>query len=199
MTLAMKKLHNIGWFALVFMVAILLYPLSMNVATVHGDLVSVDRKIRETKREISFLQAELRTRASMQQLQEWNKVLYGYQSPTAEQFLNGENALASLSGMREGSKPVLVSVTSDTGEAPAGIIGSPFAKIASAIGSSDLRGDPIKPLENVDAMVKGKEIQKDGAAISRRTTALANMDKKLISNDLMQDIQQRSEAERKRR
>jgi hypothetical protein len=199
MTLAMKKLHNIGWIALVFMVAILLYPLSMNVATVHSDLVSVDRKIRDTKREISFLQAELRTRASMQQLQEWNKVLYGYQSPTAEQFLDGENALASLSGTASGSKPVLVSVMSDSGEAPAGIIGSPFAKLASAIGSDELRTDKIKPLENAAAMAKGRETQKDGAAISHRTEALASMDEKLLSNDLMRNIQRKSENERQRK
>jgi hypothetical protein len=199
MTLAMKKLHNIGWLALVFMVAILLYPLSMNVATVHSDLMSVDRKIRDTKREISFLQAELRTRASMQQLQEWNKVLYGYQSPTAEQFLNGENALASLSGIRTDSKPVLVSVMSDSGEAPTGVIGSPFAKLASAVGSVDLRADNIKQMENTAAMAKGGETQKDGASISRRTEKLASMDEKLLSNDLMQDIQRKSEGERKRK
>jgi hypothetical protein len=199
MTLAMKKLHNIGWLALVFMVAILLYPLSMNVATVHSDLMSVDRKIRDTKREISFLQAELRTRASMQQLQEWNKVLYGYQSPTAEQFLNGENALASLSGARPESKPVLVSVMSDSGEAPAGVIGSPFAKLASAVESVDLRAVKIKQMENTAAMAKGGEIQKDGAAISHRTEKLASMDEKLLSNDLMQDIQRKSEGERKRK
>jgi hypothetical protein len=199
MTLAMKKLHNLGWFALVFIVAILLYPLSMNVATVHSDLVSVDRKIRDTKREISFLQAEIRTRASMQQLQEWNKVLYGYQSPTAEQFLNGENALASLSGPISGSKPVLVSVMSDSGEAPAGVIGSPFAKFASAIGSEDLADSKIKQLENNAVIAKSEPILKDGAAISHRTEALANMDEKLLSNDLMQDIQRKSEIERKRK
>jgi hypothetical protein len=50
MSLAIKRLQNLGWLALVFMVAILLYPLSLNVAATHGDLVSVDRKILETKR-----------------------------------------------------------------------------------------------------------------------------------------------------
>jgi len=72
MSLAMKRLQNLGWLALVFMVAILLYPLSLNVAATHSDLVAVDREILETKREISFLQAEIRTRASLQQLEEWN-------------------------------------------------------------------------------------------------------------------------------
>ena len=45
MSLAMKRLKNLGWLALVFMVAILLYPLSLNVAALHSDLVAVDRHI----------------------------------------------------------------------------------------------------------------------------------------------------------
>lgn len=197
MTLAMKRLQNIGWFALVFLVAILLYPLSMNVASVHSDLVSVDREIRDTKREISFLQAELRTRASMQQLQEWNKVLYGYKPPSASQFLNGENALASLHGSRPLTKPVMVSVTSEDGERPAGVIGSPFAKMASAQDA----GKKIAALaEDQKASDKQapKPAAKDGEAISQRTEKLATMDEKLLSDDLLRDIQKKSEAESRR-
>ena len=50
MTLAMKRIQNLGWLALVFAVAILLYPLSLNVAALHSDLVRMDQKIMETKR-----------------------------------------------------------------------------------------------------------------------------------------------------
>ena len=57
MSLAMKRLKNIGWLALVFLVLITLYPLSLHVASMHSDLVNVDNKILSTKREISFLQA----------------------------------------------------------------------------------------------------------------------------------------------
>ena len=107
MTLAMKRLKNLGWLALVFLVAILLYPLSLNVAATHSDLARVDSQILETKREISFLQAELRTRASVQQLAEWNELLYGYEPPTAEQFVEGEAALANLGGSAPTTKPVM--------------------------------------------------------------------------------------------
>ena len=111
MSLAMKRLKNLGWLALVFMVAILLYPLSLNVAALHSDLVAVDRQILDTKREISFLQAEIRTRASLQQLEEWNELLYGYQPPTAQQFVNGEAALGRpWRGRQPVTKPVMVAV-----------------------------------------------------------------------------------------
>ncbi len=135
MSLAMKRLKNLGWLALVFMVAIMLYPLSLNVATLHSDLVRVDRKILDTKREISFLQAELRTRASMQQLEEWNDLLYGYQPPTAAQFVDGEAALAGLDGETPVTKPVMVAASANDGASPEGAIGqgrNSDVKMASA-------------------------------------------------------------------
>jgi hypothetical protein len=196
MTLAMKRLQNIGWLALVFFVAILLYPLSLNVASVHSDLVSVDNRIRETKREISFLQAELRTRASMQQLQEWNQVLYGYQPPTAQQFLNGESALAGLNGAGPIGKPVMVSVASQDGAKPAGVIGSPFAKMASAIIPVQKEAPAF---EDKQSSAKTTAPKAAPQQVTTRTEKLASMDQKLLSDDLLKDIQRKSEAERKRK
>jgi hypothetical protein len=196
MSLAMKRLQNIGWFALVFCVAILLYPLSMNVASVHSDLVNVDNKIRNTKREIDFLQAELRTRASMAQLQEWNDVLYGYAPPTAQQFLDGESALASLNADMPAGKPVMVSVASQDGTEPAGIIGSPFAKMASAVTqmtTADLAES------KADSSQPAQLVKRGAADISVRTEKLAGMDQKLLSDDLLNDLQKKSDAERKRK
>ena len=196
MSLAMKRLQNIGWFALVFFVAILLYPLSMNVASVHSDLVSVDNRIKNTKREISYLQAELRTRASMAQLQEWNDVLYGYAPPTAQQFLDGETALANLQGSMPSAKPIMVSVNSSDGTQPAGIIGSPTAKMALASASQSPPADEKIDARTAEMITKPKQ---DGIVISIRTEQLASMDRKLLSDDLLNDIGKKSDAERKRR
>jgi hypothetical protein len=195
MSLAMQRLQNIGWFGLVAFVAILLYPLWMNVASVHSDLVKVDNKIRNTKREIDFLQAELRTRASMAQLQEWNDVLYGYAPPTAQQFLEGESALASLGGNIPVGKPVMVPVSSSDGTQPAGVIGSPFAKMASAADAPAHNSNALRVMNAGDADSAGKRAS-DPAT---RTEKLASMDQKLLSDDLMSDIQKKSEAERKRK
>ena len=196
MSLAMKRLQNIGWFALVFFVAILLYPLSMNVASVHSDLVSVDNKIKNTKREISYLQAELRTRASMAQLQEWNDVLYGYAPPTAKQFLDGETALANLQGSMPSAKPIMVSVNSSDGTQPAGIIGSPTAKMALAGAAQSQSANEKIDARTAEMITKPKQ---DGIVISIRTEQLASMDRKLLSDDLLNDIGKKSDAERKRR
>jgi hypothetical protein len=207
MSLAMKRLKNIGWLALVFLVAIMLYPLSLNVAAMHSDLMRVDAKILSTKREISFLQAELRTRASMQQLEEWNDVLYGYAPPTSEQFLDGETELAGLGSTNAVTRPVMVSVNQIDGTAPAGVIGSPFAKMADAtksdnsVNNNTIIKDALpksdKPVKI--ASVSDTKIIRPTGSQPNRTERLANIDAKLLSDDFLSDIGKKSEKERKRK
>lgn len=190
MSLAMKRLKNLGWLALVFLVAILLYPLSLNVAALHSDLVRVDRSILDTKREISFLQAELRTRASMQQLEEWNDLLYGYQPPTAQQFVNGEVALAGLAGDDVFTKPVMVAASHNDGVAPAG---------AASVGRNiqAVEKAPVTKEQKLSSPVKVEKEDQPKIEPSR-TERLARIDQKLLSDDFMRDISARADRERKR-
>ena len=192
MSLAMKRLKNLGWLALVFLVAILLYPLSLNVAALHSDLVRVDRRILDTKREISFLQAELRTRASMQQLEEWNDLLYGYEPPTVAQFVDGESALAGLGGETPATKPVMVAASAGDGAAPKGMIG------AARNSDSDMAVSD-KPERKQSAPVKFAKVDKVDLPKpdQTRTERLARIDQKLLSDDFMRDISMKADKERK--
>lgn len=192
MSLAMKRLKNLGWLALVFLVAILLYPLSLNVAALHSDLVRVDRRILDTKREISFLQAELRTRASMQQLEEWNDLLYGYEPPTVAQFVDGESALAGLGGETPATKPVMVAASAGDGAAPTGMIG------AARNSDSDMAVSD-KPERKQSAPVKFAKVDKVDLPKpdQTRTERLARIDQKLLSDDFMRDISMKADKERK--
>lgn len=196
MTLAMKRLKNLGWLALVFLVAIMLYPLSLNVAALHSDLVRVDSKILQTKREISFLQAELRTRANLQQLNEWNDVLYGYQSPTAEQFAAGEAALAGIGGDAPVIKPVMVAVSSG-GITPTGVIGAPRNDVdENAKAVAKPVDKPLATLAQNDAQTSSKTAEKEKLGQKQR---VADMGKKLLSDDLLKEVAVRAEKEAKRR
>lgn len=190
MSLAMKRLKNLGWLALVFIVAILLYPLSLNVAALHSDLVAVDRQILDAKREISFLQAEIRTRASLQQLEEWNELLYGYQPPTAAQFVDGEAALAGLTGESPLTKPIMIAATSD-GTAPAGLIGA--ARNSESTVTADRENAGERPDVMQVAKINPPKIEQS------RTERLARIDEKLLSDDLMRDISSKADKERNRR
>jgi hypothetical protein len=209
MTLAMKRLRNIGWLALVFIVAVLLYPLSLNVAALHSDLSRIDRDILETKQEINFLQAEIRTRASVAQLEEWNELLYGYEPPSAAQFIDGERGLASLGGAAASVKPVLVAV-----DTPAGEVGA-----AGAVASLDGDTPAEKPTEK-KPKIETQQTEKRFAEAAKtkaaetpsantepktkvksetRTERLAKMDEKLLSDSLMREIQAKSDKERKKK
>ncbi len=161
-----NPLRNIGWFALIFLVVILLYPLSLNVATLRSDLMKVDREILATQKHINYLQAELKTRANLQQLEEWNELLYGFKAPTAAQFADGDRALANLGKKPLKIRPVLVSVNSlNNGEEPSGVIGSPFAplnpvksektiKTKSIEGSSSDKNAAPKKAESIDDLLE---------------------------------------------
>jgi hypothetical protein len=208
MSLAMKRLRNLGWLALVFMVAILLYPLSLNVAAMHTDLVAVDREILDTKREISFLQAEIRTRASLQQLEEWNELLYGYQPPSAEQFVNGEAALASLTGDLPEAKPVMMAaanvpapqVIAEPEVVKEAVVETPkpaAPKAAAAkVAVTKLAANDVKifatPVKRAAAKVEAPKVEQS------RTERLARMDEKLLSDDLLRDISAKAAKERRR-
>lgn len=218
MSLAMKRLRNLGWLALVFMVAILLYPLSLNVAATHSDLVAVDREIMDTKREISFLQAEIRTRASLQQLEEWNELLYGYQPPAADQFVNGEAALASLTGDLPETKPVMMaaaSVPAPQVVAEPAVVketvvetpkpAAPKAAAATAVATKAVatKAAPAKLAAN-DVKIFATPVKRAAAKAEApkveqsRTERLARMDEKLLSDDLLRDISAKAAKERRR-
>jgi hypothetical protein len=204
MTLAMKKLKNFGWLALLSIVAVLLYPLSLNVGALHNELKRTDRKIMETKREISFLQAELRTRANMQQLAEWNDVLYGYEPPTAQQFVDGERALANLDGAGPVVKPVMVAVSNVDGTAPAGEIGRAGAAASKIDIPKTEQSGAEKPSrvaiaapDNIQAKPKANSIS--STAASTRTERLSRIDDQLLSDNLLKEIDKKAAQERKRR
>jgi hypothetical protein len=208
MSLAMKRLRNLGWLALVFMVAILLYPLSLNVAAMHTDLVAVDREILDTKREISFLQAEIRTRASLQQLEEWNELLYGYQPPSADQFVNGEAALASLTGDLPEAKPVMMAaasvpapqVVAEPEVVKEAVVETPKQAApkaaATKVAVTKLAANDVKifatPVKRAAAKVEAPKVEQS------RTERLARMDEKLLSDDLLRDISAKAAKERRR-
>jgi hypothetical protein len=203
MTLAMKRLKNFGWLALLSVIAVLLYPLSLNVGALHSKLMETDRQIMETKREISFLQAELRTRANMQQLADWNDLLYGYGPPTAGQFLDGERALANLDGGAPDVKPVMVAVSDIDGTAPAGEIGQPGAAASKLEGDDrDLtRVAVVMPAKSSPKAASGaKSAEKSAIGIAPgRTERLSRIDDKLLSDNLLKEIDKKAAQERKRR
>jgi hypothetical protein len=172
----------------------------------------------DTKREISFLQAEIRTRASLQQLEEWNELLYGYQPPAADQFVNGEAALASLTGDLPETKPVMMaaaSVPAPQVVAEPAVVketvvetpkpAAPKAAAAKAVATKAVatKAAPTKLAAN-DVKIFATPVKRAAAKVEApkveqsRTERLARMDEKLLSDDLLRDISAKAAKERRR-
>jgi hypothetical protein len=192
--LAIKRLEGMGWLALVFLVAILLYPLSLSVATLRSDLARTDHKIVEIKKDIRYLETEFSARANLRQLEEWNKLEFGYASPRASQYLDGDRALANLGG-KNLRRPLQVAVISSMdGIGPAAIIGSVVGTAkaqdrnadGSAIGS---KGSYARTAADSDP---GKRL---GGA-KNRTTRVSHMEDKLLDDGLVRDLGRKAIAEK---
>jgi hypothetical protein len=100
MLMAARKLQGIGLVLLVLMFAMVLYLLSVNVASTRSELAQVNRDIAKSRDAIRYLESEFAVRASMRQLERWNSDNFGYGAPVAGQYLAGERELASLEGLR---------------------------------------------------------------------------------------------------
>jgi hypothetical protein len=91
-----QRFRSVGWVAGVAFAAILLYIISLQVATERGRLEAIDRKIAMTKRDIRQLQTEMGTRASLRQLERWNGDVLALSSPGASQYLSGEDDISKI-------------------------------------------------------------------------------------------------------
>ncbi|WP_164116257.1 hypothetical protein [Sphingorhabdus sp. Alg239-R122] len=193
MILAVKRLKNLGWVALVAIVLISLYPLSLSVGALRSDLRQTEREIVRVKKEMRYLETEFATRASMQQLEQWNMLDYGYVAPTAAQYLDGERALANLGQGHENiKKPVRVASLTLDGVSPAGIIGSPFgdgvdidsapvvADTPTASDTNDVVGRDLAEVIQAEAP-KAEPLTEAQKATQRREQFAAKMDINLLT------------------
>lgn len=194
MKLAIKRLEGMGWLALVFLVAILLYPLSLSVATLRSDLARTDHKIVEIKKDIRYLETEFSARANLRQLEDWNKLEFGYASPQASQYLDGERALANLGG-KDLRKPVQVAVISSMeGIRPAGIIGSVFGTAKAQDRNAD--GSAIGSNPGLATTVRDSGPAQGLGGAQARTTRVAHMEEKLLDDGLVRDLGRKAIAEK---
>tara|TARA_R110000851_G_scaffold181707_1_gene330757 strand:+ start:123 stop:689 length:567 start_codon:yes stop_codon:yes gene_type:complete len=181
-----------GWLALVFVVAILLYPLSLSVATLRSDLARTDARIVAVKKDIRYLETEFSARANLRQLEDWNKLEFGYASPVAAQYLDGERALANLGG-GDLRKPVRVAVLSTMDDVqPAGIIGSVFGTAKAHDRNDDGSAIGVSTRHASAATDAGPR----NGPTQNRTTRVAHLEEKLLDDGLVRDLGRRAITEK---
>lgn len=72
------------------------YLVSLRVASERAALQEVETRIVMAERDIRLLETEIGTRGRLAQLERWNVKVLALSAPTADQFLDGGFALASL-------------------------------------------------------------------------------------------------------
>ena len=99
-----SRIRQIGWALVLAVCFALLLALTFKVNAVKSDVRLAERQIIAAQQAKLMLETEFETRASQQQLSDWNAVEFGYSAPRADQYLESERQLAAL-GTPRGSMP----------------------------------------------------------------------------------------------
>jgi len=110
--------RRIGWFAALAICAMLYLTLHLRVHAVSSEVIRAERQLVALEQQNILLETEFQTRSNQLQLEEWNRVDFGYVAPTAEQFLENERQLASFGSPRAAGAPEPIRVAGAGGEAP---------------------------------------------------------------------------------
>ena len=157
MNLTRNRLRSIGWAVVLAVCAAMTLLLTFRVNAVKSEVRLTERKIVAVRQDRLFLETEFQTRANQQQLKSLNDVEFGYEAPTAGQYLEGERQLASLSKPRGADAP------------------SPIRVAAAALPGSGDSGFPamVSPLTG---QAMAAEVPRDGV---RKPTDAANLGARL--------------------
>ncbi|MDG6077643.1 hypothetical protein E3U23_00325 [Erythrobacter litoralis] len=105
---ANARTRQIGWIVLLAVSFAALLALTFKVNAVKGQVRLVERQIVAAQQSKLRLETEFQTRASQQQLSDWNAVEFGYDAPRADQYVEHERQLAALGAPRgiDAPKPI---------------------------------------------------------------------------------------------
>jgi len=134
MIVTRSSMRSIGWAVILTVCMVLTLALTFRVNAVKSQVRLAERQIVRIQQEKSMLETEFETRANQQQLTALNQVEFGYQAPTAQQYLENERQLASLSKPRnvDAPAPIMVASAEEAVNSPIGAMVSPLTGKAMA-------------------------------------------------------------------
>jgi len=108
--LTRSRARSIGWAVVLGTCFALTLALTFRVNAVKSQVRLTERKLVALQMEKGLLETEFETRANQQQLRALNEVEFGYQAPTAGQYLESERQLAMLGKPRGPDAPEMIRV-----------------------------------------------------------------------------------------
>ncbi|MDE2597296.1 MAG: hypothetical protein KGL44_10505 [Sphingomonadales bacterium] len=112
MNLTRDRVRSIGWFAVLTVCGALVLALTFRVNAVKSQVRLAERQIVALRQDKMLLETEFETRANQQQLKALNEVEFGYEAPTAGQYLESERQLAAYGKARAPGAPEPIRVAS---------------------------------------------------------------------------------------
>ncbi len=149
MNLTRDRVRTIGWAFVLTICLALTLALTLRVNAVKSQVRLTERQIYALKRETRQLETEFATRSNQEQLRVLNNTEFGYDAPTAGQYLESERQLAALGKPRAADAPAPIRVASAGGDGDEGrlpamvspVTGKPAAADPSRRRTSHNRND----------------------------------------------------------
>jgi len=150
MNLTRDRLHTIGWGMALSLCVALTLALTFRVNAVKSRVQLADRQITALQQEKMFLETEFETRSSQQALKNFNDVDFGYEAPSAGQYLESERQLAALGKVASPDAPAPIRMASVEAAAQPAVAGAQTGFAARLIGRSVADEAPLghaKPMK----------------------------------------------------
>lgn len=212
--IAVKRLQSLIWVLLVALGALGAYLVSLKVATERNELMRVRAQIARTRADIRYLETEFSARSSMRQLERWNQDDFMYATPTAQQYLAGEQALAQLDGVQPNgpdyvAPPVMVAMVETPADLPSAPQKAPESPAATQI-RSDIAvireahaADNVEKLPRPARATPAQQAKADADVsrpnpIARKAERMAMLDAKLLDDSTLGDLSARAARERRK-
>jgi hypothetical protein len=212
--IAVKRLQSLIWVILVALGALGAYMVSLKVATERNELMKVRAQIARAKADIRYLETEFSARSSMRQLESWNQHDFLYATPTAQQYLRGEQALAHLDGVQPNgpdyvAPPVMVAMVETPADLPAATQKAPESPAATQIRSDIAVIREAHAADNVDRLEKpakktpAQQAKADADVsrpnpIARKAERMAMLDAKLLDDSTLGDLTAKAAREKRK-
>ncbi|MEB3415802.1 hypothetical protein VCJ71_06965 [Alteriqipengyuania sp. WL0013] len=157
--MTLNRLRQIGWASLLLGCTALFVVLWVQVNSVKSDVRMAEREIVRLQNQKLALEMEFQTRANQSQLAAWNAVDFGYEPPAADQFLDGEQALAEFGVPRAEGAPDPIRVAQSEADAKV----PEFPKMVSPVGEPEQADLPAKVQNNAIRLDFGRNVSASGS------------------------------------
>ena len=143
MNLTRDRLHTIGWGTALAICFALTLALTFKVNAVKSEVHLAGRQIAHLQQEKMFLETEFEARANQQQLKALNDTDFGYEAPTAGQYLESERQLAMLGKPAAPDAPKQIRVAENDAQGLPAQMSAPMPAMVSPMTGKALASEPV--------------------------------------------------------